>query len=300
MSGTAASPSEVLAHVVINAVSVPVTAEGHISRSQAERAIQCVPFRDWVAGMDKDLHVESVKLQSIDFFGDRVGFVKFVAKATFHGKPIPGIVFMRGGAVGVLVVLVCEEQRWALCVRQPRLPAGKADFLEIPAGMLDGSGHFSGVAAKELSEETGIDIADDELVDMTELVYGPSSSIRPELKKRSSSHSLAVDVDGVGAGAAASGSAAAPASGEMEAEHRGMYPSVGGCDEFLRLMYYCQEVEPEFLRSLQGKVTGCIAEDEQITLDLVPLDQLWEKAPDGKTLAAVLLYEKLRARGALK
>jgi hypothetical protein len=57
---------------------------------------------------------------------------------------------MRGGAVAILVVLRCDGEEWALCCRQPRLPVGSGGFLEIPAGMLDGSGHFAGVAAKEM------------------------------------------------------------------------------------------------------------------------------------------------------
>ena len=34
-------------------------------------------------------------------------------------------------------------------------------------GMLDGDGKFSGVAAKELREETGLEVDEQELVDMT-------------------------------------------------------------------------------------------------------------------------------------
>ena len=53
--------------------------------------------------------------------------------------------------------LRCGARRVALCCRQPRLPIGAASFLEIPAGMLDGSGSFAGVAAKEMAEETGVE-----------------------------------------------------------------------------------------------------------------------------------------------
>ena len=43
---------------------------------------------------------------------------------------------------------------------------------EVPAGMLDGSGNFRGVAAEEIEEECDIVISEDELIDMTELAYG--------------------------------------------------------------------------------------------------------------------------------
>ncbi len=42
----------------------------------------------------------------------------------------------------------CEGEKWVVCTRQPRVPIGRSDYLEIPAGMLDDSGHFAGVAAK--------------------------------------------------------------------------------------------------------------------------------------------------------
>jgi len=84
---------------------------------------------------------------------------------------VAGIVFARGGAVAILIELHCEGSIYALLIRQPRLPIGFAQFPEIVAGqssrasspglhdvcfflagMLDGSGNFAGMAAKELEE----------------------------------------------------------------------------------------------------------------------------------------------------
>lgn len=312
-SAAAAAPAATIdvGNVSINGKDVPVTADAHLSVADAEKAVACVPFRDWVQGMDPSLDVEGIRIQSIDMFGPRVGFMKFVATANFHGKRVPGIVFMRGGAVAVLVILNCKGERWALCTRQPRVPAGMSAFLEIPAGMLDGSGNFSGVAAKELEEETGIKITDDKLVDMTEMVYGPTSSLMPLGKKAEGvaapagagaaapAPAAAAAHAAAGAGAASSVLEARAAGGITAGGHRGVYPSIGGCDEFLRLMHFSMDVDEAFLREVRGKATGAIEEGEQITLDLVPLDELWRHAPDGKTLAALLLYEKLLALGKL-
>jgi ADP-sugar diphosphatase len=85
------------------------------------------------------------------------------ADAYVEGKKVPGIVFMRGGAVSILVVLHCGGQRFVLICKQPRIPVGASAFAEIPAGMLDGDGKFGGVAAKELQEETGMIIKEDEV-----------------------------------------------------------------------------------------------------------------------------------------
>jgi ADP-sugar diphosphatase len=96
-----------------------------------------------------------------------------------QGQFLPGIIFMRGGSVGLLVILEAEEQRgeeYAVVVKQPRLPLGRWDHTEIPAGMLDDSGNFCGKAAEELQEETGIRVNEDELVDLNAAVGQPASS----------------------------------------------------------------------------------------------------------------------------
>lgn len=117
-----------------------------------------------------------IVIQSVDMFGDRIGFIKL--KADFvdeQGNDIPGIVFLRGDAAAVLVVLTCEGKSYTVLVNQPRAATGKFDFCEIPAGMLDGSGDFIGTAAKELQEETGISIKRDELVHLGGFYASPGA-----------------------------------------------------------------------------------------------------------------------------
>lgn len=237
--------------VTIHGDTVPVAARAGID---IEQAIAFVPFKDWCSTMDNTLKVCSVEITDIDYFGPRVGFLKFKAEVELNGVRVPGIVFARGGAVAILVVVRSEGKKWALCCKQARVPCGKSAFIEIPAGMMDGSGHFAGVAAKELEEETGVVVTSDKLFDMTAAVY----------------------------------------PGE-----RGWYPSVGACDEFLRLMYFAVDMSSAELEELRGKTTGLIEHGEIITLEIVPLDDLWKRTPDGKTLAALYLYEKLCANGSI-
>ena len=151
-----------------------------------------------------------------------------------------------------------------MCARQPRLAVG-AHFLELPAGMLDDAGSFVGVAAKELAEETGIVIAPDELVDLTALAFD----------------------EGAGAGA----------GGAPGVARRGLYPSVGACDEFLRLLFFSRAVSREYLDGLRGKLAGSPDEHEHITLELVEYERLWAATADAKTLASVALLERLAAAG---
>eukprot|EP01047_Picozoa_sp_COSAG01_P019207 COSAG01_NODE_1061_length_11887_cov_151.517557_13_plen_207_part_00 len=146
-----------------------------------------------------------IHVQSVDMFGSRVGFVKLRSEAyaiTGSGDKVdvPGIVFMRGGSVSVLIVLECEGMEYTILTRQPRVPAADHNLPEIPAGTLDGSGNFRGVAAEEIEEECDIVIEESELVDMTELAHGD--------------------------------------------RWRGMVPSGGGCDEFIRCVRICSPYPP--------------------------------------------------------
>lgn len=138
------------------------------------KAIEAKPFKEWCLkiGQNQRIVISSILIQSVDMFGPRVGFMKFKAETTVDRKAVPGIVFMRGGAVAILVDLKCGEERHTLLVCQPRVSVAEDALPEIPAGMLDGDGNFAGVAAKEMKEETGIEIRENDLIDMTSKVYG--------------------------------------------------------------------------------------------------------------------------------
>ena len=237
--------------------AVPVTAAAHISPDIFEKAIKSTPFHDWCSSMDPKLAVQSVTITDVDMFGPRVGFLKFKADVSFQGKAVPGVVFMRGGAVAILLVLKCGNERYVVCTRQPRVPVGMSNMLELPAGMLDGSGNFAGVAAKELEEETGIKLHFSDLVDMTDLAYKNTAL-------------------------------------------RGMYPSPGGSDEFIRLFYTTISVVEETLKSLQGKATGNYKEGENIVLQLVPFKDLWRSTADSKALSSLALLNGLAETGLLR
>jgi ADP-sugar diphosphatase len=94
-----------------------------------------------------------------------------------------------------------KDERYVVMTEQPRIPAGSLQFLEIPAGMLDGKTHFSGKAAEEIAEETGMRIPKEELIDMTELALRESAVRDKSLKNA-------------------------------------MYPSPGGSDEFIPILLW--------------------------------------------------------------
>ena len=275
--------------VTIKGQAVPVTGPEKITKPDGTTvdvtalALASGPFKQWVAAMDAkggSMRVKAITIQGVDMFGPRVGFCKFKADVELDGLFVPGIVFMRGGAVAILVVLVNQEDgtEHALLTRQARVPIGWESFPEIPAGMLDGSGNFAGVAAKEMQEETGIVMEPRELIDMTGLAYGGAANDAAAADASPSPQT--------GAGAAA---AAFP----------GMFPSPGGCDEFIRLFCYRKKLPAAELAALQGKATGLREEGELIKLQVVPLPSLWRTTSDAKTLSALLLYQNLLAEGAI-
>jgi ADP-sugar diphosphatase len=167
---------------------VPVTHPHNLTESQ----ILAFPaFQTWLETLRHSLSVQkslkshpfhsspyalrSIEIQSADFFGGgRLGFLKLKAEiANDDGEHLPGSVFMRGGSVAILIILTPSEptsgeaqEEYTILTVQARVPAGSLSFTELPAGMLDDSGTFAGAAAKEIAEETGLEISSRELIDM--------------------------------------------------------------------------------------------------------------------------------------
>ena len=275
----------------INGVQVPVvpTAAG----IDLGRCLKAKPLLDWAAGLDTDLIISRIEVDDADYFGARVGFLKIEAFTTFHGVRVPGICFMRGGAVSILVLLKCEGETWVVCTRQPRVPVGCAALLELPAGMLDDSGAFAGVAAKELKEETGICLREEDLVDLT------ARALLLDDHGAASGSGRGGDGGG-GGGAIDSAAKADPARIQNKIfKSKGLYPSAGGCDEYIRLMFHERNVTRAELDSMRGKATGNLEEGEVIVLDLIPYKSLWRICSDAKALSSMFLYERLLAEGSI-
>lgn len=229
---------------------ITVTCEENIIASgiTLDTIVSCKAFTDWVAEIDRErFNIRSVHVQAVNMFGPRVGFMMFKADVVdSQNKFVPGVVFMRGGCVAILPVLICNGKQYTVMTVQPRLPTGKFDFVEVPAGMLDGNGDFIGVAAKEIEEELKMKVARNELVDMS----------------------------------------------EMAGHLRGHFPTPGGSDETIRMYCFVRQVSEDELAELNGRLTGNLAEGEQITLKVMPLKDLW-KIPDGKTIVAYTLFREL-------
>lgn len=247
-------------------------------------------YKTWIAALRKTLEAQSkpdhpyhenpykvrgITIQSVDRFGgDRLGFIKLKADVRADDdQRFPGSVFMRGGSVAMLLILKTEPssstsanekpelEEFVVLTIQPRVPAGTLTFTEIPAGMIDDSGTFSGAAAKEIEEETGLTVQDDELIDLTELALGANN-----------------DPD--------------------EVLQNAIYPSPGGSDEFIPIFLVRKTMKVKEIEDLQGRLTGLRDHGEKISLKIVKLKDAWKVAGrDAKSLSALCLYEGLKREG---
>lgn len=203
-----------------------------------QKALESKKMTDWANSISDEFAIEKIDIQSIDMFGQNVGFIKFNATVNCKGSPVPGIVFMRGGSVAILIILSLHGEKFILCTKQARFPIGSSEFLEIPAGMMDEEGNFLGVAAKELEEETHIKVNGGDLIHLG-----------------------------------------------------GMYPSPGGCDEYIQLFALELIVDQARFNEIQGAATGNIEEGEKITLQIIPYCDA-HQLTDAKALCAILKYER--------
>ncbi|KAI8093605.1 NUDIX family hydrolase [Halteromyces radiatus] len=250
-------------HITIGKQTIPVISQV-VSQDTLDKVMTFQPFQDWVRTFDKEqidhheeMDVTEIDIQNVDIFGSgKIGFVKFKVnvKLKATGQNAPGIVFMRGGAVSMMLLLQSEDDKTQddkiILTLQPRIPVPSYNFPELPAGMLDASGDFAGAASKEIYEETGLTIHESELIDLTEKAYGD--------------------------------------------QWKGVYPSAGGSDEFLRLFLCYKKMKQQDIDALEGKLTGLRQEGENITLRLVSFKDAWKSSPDAKLLCSLTLYAELK------
>ncbi|MCU0339312.1 MAG: NUDIX domain-containing protein [Spirosomaceae bacterium] len=100
---------------------------------------------------------------------------------TPEGHKIPPICFLKGEVVCVLVCLIDQDtqQKYQLLVKQRRICDGSLTY-EHPAGMLDSESDAAKVAAREVWEETGIEVSEHQLVRLLDFPAHPSSGTSDE------------------------------------------------------------------------------------------------------------------------
>jgi len=104
--------------------------------------------------------------------------VNFKTTDRATGKSVPGAIFLRGPAGCVLVFVKCLEtgERFIPFTRQTRVPVGRFNYFELPAGMIDKDDGIKGRMIGEVEEELGINIAGPDAPQLQELgLWVPSA-----------------------------------------------------------------------------------------------------------------------------
>jgi ADP-sugar diphosphatase len=208
----------------------------------------------------------SVHFESVDIIKKKgkphVLFIKMNARIrNAAGDVLPGIIFLRGAAVGILIVLECEDKKGAVPKKyvvlvESAMPAiGWTNYLQLPAGMMDNEVDPVLVALREMKEETGLTATASEMRSLTRMIYYNTY---------------------------------------------GVYPSPGACDETVHLFYHKKKVTLKQLRAISGRKTGLVAEHEHLRLRLVPLKELCRSTPDVKAHSAYVMYLELLLLGEIK
>ncbi len=88
--------------------------------------------------------------------------------STPEGDKIPPICFLKGEVVCILICLIDEKtlDKYLILVKQRRIAEGGYTY-EHPAGMVDGSMTPEAISVQEVREETGIDISQEQLINLS-------------------------------------------------------------------------------------------------------------------------------------
>ena len=154
--------------------SIEYTFASEIAEADHSVILESRIFQEWLAATAAKFKITKIHFASVDFLSKvhHPLFIKLKATALLpDGRPVHGIVLVRGNAVGVLVVLKCQGKKYLLLVRQPRFAISEQASLEIPAGILDWTGDYRKVALSELEEEAQIKAQDSELIDLMDFWY---------------------------------------------------------------------------------------------------------------------------------
>lgn len=244
---------------------------------EKEELLGFAAFKDWQETLKRSIgrqhynthtfhnspyRLEKILIQSFDRKPNRsIIFIKLNATIkNGKGEQLPGIVFLRGGSVAVLMIIRptdSPDERYVIMTEQARIPAGSLCFKEIPAGMIDAEKNFAGVAANEIEQEVGLKLNKEDLVDMTRMAMEQDEN--------------------------------------KEKIQDAMYPSPGGCDEFISIFLWERVIDRTVMEEVKDRLRGERGEMEHIKVTIEPYDRLLQVgARDGKTLAAWSLYEYLK------
>ena len=134
-----------------------VTYASGISPAEFRQVLQSQLFEDFKNAQHPSFTYHAIHVEAVTFFGREPGLIYLSADVSHRGRRIKRAIFLRGKSVGVLLILTLAGEEYVVVTQQPRHAAGLAASMEIPAGVMDEESQY--VALKEVREETGIELA---------------------------------------------------------------------------------------------------------------------------------------------
>lgn len=132
-------------------------------------------------GNGLEIHAIDEKYTRHNSHGEALFSLLMLDATTPEGNKMPPICFMKGEVLCVLVCLIDEvtKEKYLLLVKQRRICDGSMTY-EHPAGMLDSESDAYKVAAKEVWEETGIQLETNQLTQLLDFPTYPSTGTSDE------------------------------------------------------------------------------------------------------------------------
>jgi len=150
---------------IVNVNGINIYSNNAEIHSQLPIILEAPKFKMFLSKLDRNiLEIKGIQINGVKWFcnskspvAEKLGFLylEMFAMDKRNDKPVPGVVFLRGDAVAVYLRVRYKGQKYVVLTKQVRSPVGGI-VSEIPAGMMDDSDSFVGVAMKEINEETGI------------------------------------------------------------------------------------------------------------------------------------------------
>ena len=239
-----------------------------VSDTKLEKIFSMSAFVEWCSRFEeaffKRYVFHTIEIQSIDLFGSRVGFLKFQPKIF---ECDPGTIDSRTGRPKETAVSSITFMRGGSVAMLPVFHCADKTYccLTIQHRIPTGQYAFKEIPAGMMDDDNNFGgVAAKELKEELGLMVHESE--------------LVDMLNVVG----------------LEPEKLpGIFLSPGGCDEYMKFLFYRTHMDEEEIESFRGKLTGAIEEGESITLEIVELKDVAKKCADAKSLVALYLYSLL-------
>lgn len=136
-----------------------------------EKLEEAHKFKTWKKNLENnglEIHKVEEKHTRHRYNGEILFSTLLLDATTPEGDKIPPICFLKGEVVCILMVLIDDltSEKYLILVKQRRIAEGGYTY-EHPAGMVDNTKSPSEIAVQEVKEETGLEITENNLINLS-------------------------------------------------------------------------------------------------------------------------------------